>query len=42
MEFQAVSGPKFTGLFSVNAGGIAIIIIIIIITWFKHTLCHSQ
>jgi len=25
MEFQAVSGPKFTGLFSLNAGGIAIV-----------------
>jgi len=25
MEFQAVSGPKFTGLFSSNAGGIAIV-----------------
>ena len=25
MEFQAVSGPKFTGPFSLNAGGIAIV-----------------
>ena len=25
MEFQAVSGPKFTGLLSLNAGGIAIV-----------------
>jgi len=25
MEFQAVSGPKFTGLVSLNAGGIAIV-----------------
>jgi len=25
MEFQAVSGPKFTGHFSLNAGGIAIV-----------------
>jgi len=25
MEFQAVSGPKFTGFFSSNAGGIAIV-----------------
>jgi len=25
MEFQAVRGPKFTGLFSSNAGGIAIV-----------------
>ena len=25
MEFQAVSGPKFTGLFSLNAGGIVIV-----------------
>jgi len=25
MEFQAVNGPKFTGLFPLNAGGIAIV-----------------
>jgi len=25
MYFQAVSGPKFTGLLSLNAGGIAIV-----------------
>jgi len=25
MEFQAISGPKFTGLSSLNAGGIAIV-----------------
>jgi len=25
MEFQAVSGPKFTGHFPLNAGGIAIV-----------------